>query len=58
MQISSEAPTASATVSPSNVEKATPGQVAALRAHDDDDATISGEEVLFVGMYDLLGRCR
>ena len=50
MQISSEAPTASATVSPSNVEKATPGQVAALRAHDDDDATISGEEVLFVGM--------
>jgi len=53
MQFSAGAPTASATVSPGNVEKATPEQVAALRPRDDDDRTINGEEVLFVGMYEL-----
>ena len=46
-------PTASATAAAGNahtkVEKATPEQVAVLRPQADDDRTVNGQEVLFVG---------
>jgi hypothetical protein len=48
----SPSPAPAGTASPSTVEKATDTQVAGLRPTSDDDPSINGQQVLFVGKFE------